>query len=97
MSPRDIMIKTNDAQTIKTELAQMLAAYLLPAFGALPKSEIDLLFLSSLQRLGYISETPEIYELVSKLRVTRTKARPFSFSPIQSFNHLSLETAGKEQ
>jgi hypothetical protein len=91
------MIKTNDTQILKSEFERLLSGYLLPAFGALPKSEIDLLFLSALQRLGYISETPEIYELVSKLRVTRTKARPFSFSPIQSFNHLSLETAGKEQ
>ncbi|WP_166485012.1 hypothetical protein [Nitrosomonas eutropha] len=53
----------------------LLKRFLDPAFGALPKSEIELLLLGALEEVGAISAEPGVYELVSKLRVTRTKAR----------------------
>lgn len=56
-------------------LAQLLKQYLTPAFGVLPKAEVDLAMLEALQQLGLISADPGIYELVAKLRVTRAKAR----------------------
>jgi len=56
-------------------LKTLLERFLDPAFGALPKSEIELLLLETLAEVGAISAEPGVYELVSKLRVTRTKAR----------------------
>ena len=56
-------------------LKTLLERFLDPAFGALPKSEIELLILAALEEIGAISSEPGVYELVSKLRVTRTKAR----------------------
>lgn len=56
-------------------LKALLGKFLDPAFGALPKSEIELLVLAALEEVGAISSEPGVYELVSKLRVTRTKAR----------------------
>lgn len=56
-------------------LSVLLESYLNPAFGALPKREIDLAFLDALEKVGNISPNPTIYELVSELRVTRSKAR----------------------
>ena len=56
-------------------LKALLERVLDPAFGALPKSEIELLILAALGEIGAISSEPGVYELVSKLRVTRTKAR----------------------
>ena len=56
-------------------LAQLLKQYLTPAFGVLPKAEVELAMLEALQQLGLISADPGIYELVAKLRVTRAKAR----------------------
>ncbi len=56
-------------------LKALLERFLDPAFGALPKSEIELLILAALEEIGAISSEPGVYELVSKLRVTRTKAR----------------------
>lgn len=59
------------ARALKT----LLERFLDPAFGALPKSEMELLLLGALEEIGAISSEPGVYELVSKLRVTRTKAR----------------------
>ena len=59
----------------KAVLAQLLERYLTPAFAALPKSEVELLVLDALEQVGAISADPQLYELVSKLKVTRPKAR----------------------
>ena len=56
-------------------LERFLKAYLTPSFGALPKREIDLEVLGVLIDIGYLSGEPTIYELISKLAVTRSKAR----------------------
>lgn len=56
-------------------LKTLLERFLDPAFGALPKSEIELLLLGALEEVGAVSAEPGVYELVTKLRVTRTKAR----------------------
>ena len=56
-------------------LKTFLDRYLTPAFGALPKAEIDLLVLNLLEDLGVINAEPGVYELVSKLKITRSKAR----------------------
>jgi len=56
-------------------LVKLLAGYLNPAFGTLPKREIDLLFYEVLDDLGIVDKDPTIYSLVQRLRVTRSKAR----------------------
>ncbi len=40
-----------------------------PAFGALPKNEVELIVLNVLEKLRAIDEEPELYEFVSKLKV----------------------------
>ena len=62
-------------QLNKEVLDRFLIQYLHPAFGALPKQEVELLVLKLLVDLGAVDARPSIYELVSKLKVTRTKAR----------------------
>lgn len=56
-------------------LKKLLEGFISPAFGALPKSEVELLMLGALEDIGAISADPGVYELVSKLRVTRSRAR----------------------
>lgn len=74
MDIEDIINRTN-GNHCKQVLSEFLSLYLNPAFGALPKGEVELLVLTLLQRLGAVSEEPEVYELVSSLKITRTKAR----------------------
>ncbi|MBA4501522.1 hypothetical protein [Marinobacterium marinum] len=61
-------------QSATQVLNTLLDRYLSPAFGALPKLEVELIMLDALEQLGVISPQPQVYELVSKLKVTRTKA-----------------------
>lgn len=56
-------------------ICNLLASYLSPAFGAFPKREIDLMFLNALQEMGAIAINPSLYELISELKITRSKAR----------------------
>lgn len=61
--------------TCQKVLIEFLERYLDPAFGALPSKEIDLLVIKALEDLAYLSKEPSLYEHVTKLRVTRAKAR----------------------
>lgn len=74
MGIREVVIQTNDNRC-KEVLSSFLEKYLHPAFGALPKREIDVLVLELLQKLGFIENDPSIYEFITQLRVTRSKAR----------------------
>ena len=73
----DIPTVTTEAGALvcKAALDSFLLGYLNPTFSVLPKGEIELQVLKLLIELGAISKNPSIYELVSKLRITRAKAR----------------------
>lgn len=73
----DINQIVNDAseEDVKSALSYFLQSYMNPAFGALPKNEVELIVLNVLEKLKAIDEEPELYEFVSKLKVTRSKAR----------------------
>jgi hypothetical protein len=61
-------------------LKNLLGRFLTPAFGSLPKLEIEIIVLEALQDIEAISGHPETYELVSKLKVTRSKARALIYT-----------------
>ncbi len=69
------IIQGTDENIVKTALAYFLTSYTNPAFGALPKNEVELIVLNVLEQLNAIGAEPEVYELVSKLRINRSKAR----------------------
>lgn len=66
--------KISEGQS-KLILTKLLKEYVDPAFGTLPKREVDIAFFQALQSLGLFDETPDLYALVSSLRITRSKAR----------------------
>ncbi|THB63464.1 MAG: hypothetical protein D6B27_12165 [Gammaproteobacteria bacterium] len=81
----------------KSALASFLRSYLSPAFGALPKTEIEIIALNLLQNIGAINKNPEIYELVSRLKVTRSKARRLIYdSELRNSSEEQLLAKAKE-
>lgn len=68
-----------DAEIVLTDL---LTSFLVPSFGALSKREMELEVFSALRRIGFIgnSESDQIFELNTKLRVTTSKARSLVYS-----------------
>jgi len=64
-----------DPEKAKEALVQIYINYLNPAFGALPKRENEIVMFQQLQNLDIYEENPELYSLVSSLRITRSKAR----------------------
>lgn len=65
------------ATTIQKEAALKLVldGALSPALGALPKRELELLILDALIEVGYIDTDPKVYDMVQRLRVTKSRAR----------------------
>ncbi|BCL76782.1 hypothetical protein JHS3_25180 [Jeongeupia sp. HS-3] len=74
--------------TARRVLATLLGKFVDPAFGALPKLEIELLVLDALIETGFIGREPDVYGLVSGLRITRSKARNLLYS--RELRHSSL-------
>ncbi|WOE69514.1 hypothetical protein RZR97_10425 [Hydrogenimonas thermophila] len=68
-------LNDKDAEEVKSAFVELLRDYLSPAFGSISKRDFDILLFMKLQNLGLIDKNPEIYELVSDLKVTRAKAR----------------------
>lgn len=60
---------------LKECLTDVLSVYGNPSFGSMSKRDVDLTVFFVLQKLNYISEEPTIYEIMQKLKVTRSKAR----------------------
>jgi hypothetical protein len=50
-------------------------AYLSPAFGSLPKSEIDLLVFSSMIKAGALTPSAPIYDIARAFNITPTRVR----------------------
>lgn len=68
-------LHTIEAEDMKKAFIDFLEQYLNPAFGSMSKRDIDILLFMKLQELGLIQHNPELYEIVSSLKVTRAKAR----------------------
>lgn len=61
--------------TCRATLEYILSEFAKPAFGALPKKEIELLMLEALVRIGYLDLEPSLYQLIQLLKVSRSKSR----------------------
>ncbi len=96
MKIKNHTLKT-DAKLCQKVLAELLESYLDPAFGALPKKEVDLMMVQAMEKLGFVSETPSLYELVTQLRVTRAKARNLIYDmELRRLDTADLDTRVKE-
>lgn len=68
-------LKEAESEQVKEVFVQLLSDYLHPAYGSMSKRDFDILLFIKLQKLGVFEKNPEIYDLVSQLKVTRSKAR----------------------
>ena len=64
----------------KLALENFLENFLSPAFGSMPKGEIEMEILNILTVIEVVGRKPTEYELVSKLRITKTKARQLIYN-----------------
>ena len=78
----DIKTITDKAGAAKCKVAleKFLEDFLIPAFGAKPKAEIELAVLNLLISIGAISKNPSSYELVSALKTIKQKARTIIYN-----------------
>lgn len=66
---------TAESDKQKDLLISFLDAYSSPSFGSMSKRDTDVALFSMMQELGIIKMNPQIYEVVSLLHVTSSKAR----------------------
>jgi len=78
----------------KAALKRILAAMTTPAFGALPKREIDLVMFDEMIRIGVIPADASHYQLMTGLRITRAKANQLVFDRgVRSHTAADLDAA----
>jgi len=68
-------LRDTEAEKVKQVFAELLEAYLSPAFGSMSKRDFEILLFTKLQELDLFEQNPDLYILVSELKVTRVKAR----------------------
>ena len=68
-------IDSLDSEESSKVFKELLKEYIKPAYGAMSKRDFDIILFMKLQELEVIAKTPEIYDVVSSLKVTRAKAR----------------------
>jgi hypothetical protein len=69
------LLESLSKKQLETILLKIFSSYTNPVFGTLPKTEIDLLMMEAMIECGYINNEPDTYEIISKLKVTNTKAK----------------------
>jgi hypothetical protein len=74
MSIKEAISNADDA-TCRATLEYILSEFSKPAFGALPRKEVELLILDALVRVGYLDSEPSLYQLIQLLKVSRSKSR----------------------
>ena len=62
-------------EEVQDQLIDMLNRYNFPSFGSMSKRDIDISIFMLMQNLGIIKMNPQIYEVVSLLHITSSKAR----------------------
>lgn len=84
--------KTIDVQ--QNLLIEFLNAYCKPSFGSMSKRDVDISVFMLMQDLGIIKENPQIYDVVSLLHITSSKARNLIYeSSLRRNSHGTLDMA----
>ena len=65
-------LNSQDATKVLVDIVEF---YMSPSFGSLKQREFDIYLFGKLQELGLFEKKDDIYEVVSKLKITRSKAR----------------------
>ena len=74
-----LLLEEVEEERLKAELAGFLTDFMTPAFGSLPKREIELRVFDLLRNLGVLQKEATIYSLMTDLKVTRAKASQLIF------------------
>lgn len=86
-----------DSKEASRVFKELLKEYINPAYGAMSKRDFDIMLFMKLQELEVIAKTPEIYDVVSSLKVTRAKARNLIYeSKLRTSTENDLENELKE-
>jgi len=86
------LVEEIDDAVAKKVLVVLLKKYMSPAFGSLPKREVDIAIFQCLQELNVFDKSPDLYSLLSSLRITRSKARTLLYeSNLRKSNNATLD------
>lgn len=75
MTLRKNIKKKATVNQLEEAFLELLDFYAKPSFGSIKQREFDIFLFGKLQELGAFDNKDDIYEVVSKLRITRSKAR----------------------
>lgn len=75
-----------DELALRNAIKRFLGEFTRPAFGSLPKREIELIVFQVLNEIGALRKDASLYDLMTDLRITRAKASGLVFdSEVRKF------------
>lgn len=90
--------KNSTSKQIQEVFMQLLNFYTTPSFGSVKQREFDIFLFGKLQELGAFDKKNDIYEVVSKLKITRSKARNLIYeNNLRNTTSSSLDEQLKEE
>lgn len=93
----DRILRNKSEEELREAVTTFLRQACTPAFGALPKPEMELLLLGFLEQVGALSKDAGNYELVSKLHITNSKARRLIYQrELRRMSHADLDRRVKQ-
>ena len=69
------LVESASPEKVRQALALTFSPHANPVFGASKSVEHEVAAFNAMKLLGYLSDSPDEFELVEKLRVTKSKAR----------------------
>jgi len=85
-------------EAIKEFLKKLLEYYFSPSFSSTKQREFDIFLFSLLKEYGFFdNKDPSLFEVISKLQVTRNKAKNLIYESNLRFNKDNLDEKVKEE
>lgn len=91
-------LEAKDAKDIKRIFIDLVEFYMTPSFGSVKQREFDIFLFGKLQDIGLLENKDDIYEVIKKFRLTRSKARNLIYeSNLRNTEADTLDSQLKEE
>lgn len=98
MGLKDNILNSSSAEKVQNVFLDILEFYTTPSFGSVKQRDFDIFFFGKLKELGAFEKADDIYEVVTKLKITRNKARNLIYeNNLRKINTAVLDQQLKEE
>jgi hypothetical protein len=68
-------LQESESEDVKVAFIKLMESYIEPSFGSISKRDFEIGLFATFQKLGVFDNPNDLFEIVSQLKITKTKAR----------------------